>query len=112
MEEVLVKFLLGHTKRELYEEGQRHGLLIAPVSNPKDIVENAQLNYRRWFTPVEHPDLATTITYPGPPYRLSETPWRIQRRAPRVGEHNEEIYSGELGLSKEQLAILSAAGVI
>jgi benzylsuccinate CoA-transferase BbsE subunit len=112
IDEVLLNFLAGHTKRELYEEGQRRGLLIAPANDPKDIFENPQLNYRRWFTPLEHSDLGTAITYPGPPYRLSETPWRIQRPAPRVGEHNEEIYSGELGISKEQLAVLSAARVI
>ena len=112
IEEVLLEFLAGHTKRELYEEGQARGLLIAPVNNPKDIVENAQLNHRRWFTPIEHAELGTAITYPGPPYHLSETPWRIQRQAPQVGEHNEEVYCGELGLSKEQMSVLSAAGVI
>ncbi len=112
IEEVLVRFLLGYTKRELYEEGQKRGLLIAPVNNPKDIVESPQLDYRRWFTPVEYPELGTTIAHPGPPYRLSETPWRIQRRAPQVGEHNEELYCGELGLSGEQLSTLSSEGVI
>ena len=66
---------------------------------------------RRWFTPVEHPELETTITYAGPPYRFSETPWRIHR-PPRIGEHNQEVYCGELGLSKKQLAALTDAGII
>jgi crotonobetainyl-CoA:carnitine CoA-transferase CaiB-like acyl-CoA transferase len=112
IDEVLVRFIKNYTKAQLYEEGQRRGLLVAPVNTPKDLLENPQLNHRRWFTPVEHPELATTITYPGPPYRLSETPWRIRRRPPRIGEHNQEVYCGELGLPQEQLAALTAAGII
>jgi len=111
IDEVLVRFTKSYTKAQLYEEGQRRGLLVAPVNTPQDLLENPQLNYRRWFTPVEHPELATTITYPGPPYRLGETPWRI-RRPPCIGEHNQEVYCGELGLSREQLAALTAAGII
>jgi crotonobetainyl-CoA:carnitine CoA-transferase CaiB-like acyl-CoA transferase len=43
---------------------------------------------------------------------MKETPWKIQRRAPLIGEHNEEVYEKELGLSKEQVTILKANGVI
>jgi crotonobetainyl-CoA:carnitine CoA-transferase CaiB-like acyl-CoA transferase len=111
IDEVLARFVKDYTKEHLYEEGQRRGLLVAPVNTPQDLVENPQLNYRRWFTPVEHPELATTITYAGPPYRFAETPWRI-RRPPRIGEHNQEVYCGELGLSQEQLAALTDAGII
>ncbi|GAG32309.1 unnamed protein product, partial [marine sediment metagenome] len=110
IDEVLARFVESYTKEHLYEEGQRRGLLVAPVNTPKDLLANPQLNYRRWFTPVEHPELETTITYPGPPYRLGETPWRIGR-PPRIGEHNQEVYCGELGLSQEQLAALTDAGI-
>jgi crotonobetainyl-CoA:carnitine CoA-transferase CaiB-like acyl-CoA transferase len=112
IDEVLARFVKDYTKEHLYEEGQRRGLLVAPVNTPGDLVENPQLNYRRWFTPVEHPELETTITYAGPPYRFSEAPWRIRRRPPRIGEHNQEVYCGELGLSQEQLAALTGAGII
>jgi crotonobetainyl-CoA:carnitine CoA-transferase CaiB-like acyl-CoA transferase len=112
IDEVLARFIKNHTKEQLYAEGQRRGLLVAPVNTPKDLVENHQLNYRRWFTPMAHPELQTTITYPGPPYRLSETPWHIRRRPPSIGEHNQEIYCGDLGLSREQLAALAGAGII
>jgi len=106
------KFVAKHTKQELYEQGQARNLLVAPVNSPKDVVDNPQLNYRQWFAAVEHPELAASIKYPGPPYRLAETPWRIRRRPPLIGEHNQEVYCGELGLSLEQLATLSAAGAV
>ena len=109
---LLEKFALVHDKEYLYEQGQARDLLVTPVSTPKDVAEDAQLNGRDWFKPVEHPELRASIRYPGPPYRLEETPWRISRRPPLVGEHNQEVFLDELGLSKEELAALSAAGVV
>ena len=109
---ILDAFVRAHTTQAMYEEAQRRGLLVAPCNTPEDVVRNPQLNYRQWFTSVDHPELAATITYPGPPYRLSETPWRLRRRAPLIGEHNHQVYCQELGLSQQQLAALSGAGVV
>jgi crotonobetainyl-CoA:carnitine CoA-transferase CaiB-like acyl-CoA transferase len=44
--------------------------------------------------------------------RLSDTPGRIQRGAPKLGEHNHEVYGGLLGLSAAELAALANEGVI
>jgi crotonobetainyl-CoA:carnitine CoA-transferase CaiB-like acyl-CoA transferase len=44
--------------------------------------------------------------------RLSATPGQIRRGAPKLGEHNEEIYRGLLGLSAEDLASLRTEGII
>lgn len=44
---------------------------------------------------------------------LSDTPSRVRTPAPlKVGEHNAEIYGGMLGMSADELAALSAKGVI
>ena len=40
------------------------------------------------------------------------SPWAISRRAPLIGEHNEEIFCGELALSKGELTLLAESGVI
>ena len=109
--EVLERFCASKTKWELYEQGQGRRLLIGIVSTPEDLVKNPQLNARDWYQGVEHPDLGDTLHYPGPPYRLSETPWRIDRRPPRVGEHNAELL-GELGYSREELEALAASGAM
>lgn len=44
--------------------------------------------------------------------RLSETPGRIQRGAPRLGEHNTEVYGSLLGLGADEIACLRADGII
>ncbi|HXF50308.1 MAG TPA: CoA transferase, partial [Dehalococcoidia bacterium] len=82
IDDVLKRFLASKSKWEVYEDGQRRRLLFGIVSTPEDIAKNPQLEYRKWLTPVEHPELGETLRYPGPPYRLSETPWAIRRRPP------------------------------
>ena len=108
---VFTAFAATRTKAELYEEGQRRGIIIAPVNDLSDLPRDPQLLYRSYFVPVAHPELGDPILYPGPPYRLSATPWRIRWYAPLPGEHNDEVY-GELGLGAAELADLRKAGVI
>lgn len=110
--EVLRRFVAGKSKWEMYEGGQGRRLLWGIVSTPEDIAKSPQLRHRKWLTPVEHPELNDTLQYPGPPYRLSETPWAIRMRPPLVGEHNNEIFGGELGVTPEEWQSLSAAGVV
>ena len=112
IDEVLRRFLAAKTKMEAYEQGQGRRLLVGIVSTPKDLVENPQLQHRGYLQRVYHPELGDNLVYPGPPVRLSETPWAIRRRPPHIGQHNEEVYCGELGLSKEQLAALEAVGAV
>jgi len=44
--------------------------------------------------------------------RLSDTPGRVQRGAPKLGEHNQEVYGGLLGLNTAEMAELHADGII
>ncbi|MGB2694260.1 MAG: CoA transferase [Dehalococcoidia bacterium] len=111
IDEVKRRFFAAKTKWELYEQGQHRRLLIGIVSTPEDLGENPQLKARNWFQEIEHPALGDTIRYPGPPYRLSETPWRIVRRAPRLGEHNAEVLH-EVGYTDAELEALVASGAM
>jgi crotonobetainyl-CoA:carnitine CoA-transferase CaiB-like acyl-CoA transferase len=108
----LQAFFAAKTKQEVYAEAQRRRLPLAPVNTARDLVESPQLQARGFFVAVEHPELGATICYPGAPYALSETPWRIRRRPPLLGEHNEEIYVQELGLSRDDLSALRAGGIL
>ena len=60
----------------------------------------------------EHPELGQTFKYPGPFAQFSRTPIAYRRRPPTVGEHNREIYLGELGFTAQQLTELQKTGVI
>ncbi len=106
------RWLLTKTKAELFDEAIKRSILLVPVSTAKDLAENAQLRARGYWIEVEHPELNDKITYPGAFVKMSDCQWRIWRRPPLIGEHNEEIYEKELGFTKEQLALLKGRGVI
>ena len=107
------KFTLNKTKDELYQKGAfDKKILIAPVSSTKDISEDIQLKARHYWIHLYHPELKEEIPYCGPFISLSETPITYRRRAPLIGEHNQEIYAGELGLSDNKLKTLKQKGVI
>jgi benzylsuccinate CoA-transferase BbsE subunit len=106
------KFFMAHTKAELLAGAAKHNAQLYPVSTTRDILENPQLMAREYWAEVEHPELGTTITYPGPFGKTSEASPRITRRAPLIGEHNAEIFENELGLSREKLVIMKEIGVI
>jgi crotonobetainyl-CoA:carnitine CoA-transferase CaiB-like acyl-CoA transferase len=112
IEKPIGEFFMKFTKAELYEESAKRGIMLYPVCNTKDIQENEQLKARDYWVKVNHPELSTSITYPGVFARLTETPLEIIRRAPLIGEHNLDIYERELGFSKADLAVLRQSGVI
>jgi len=112
MTETTRRFFMSHTKAELFEGAVKRRILLYPVNTAADILDSPQLAARDFWREIEHPELGVTITYPGPFANASGTPLRLSRRAPLIGEHNAEIYCGELGLSREELVILKQAGVI
>ncbi len=113
LSEMLAAFIRPHTKKEIHEAAASRLVMMVPAQNPKDLVESRQLEALGYFADVEHPELGTRLKYPGAPYyHISDAPWRVSRRAPLVGEHNAEIYEGELGFSGEQTAALKQEGII
>ncbi len=108
----LLPFLMTKTKAELFEEALKRGIMLAPCSTTADISRNPHLEARGFWQKVPHPELGEDLIYPGAPLKMTEAPWKMQCRAPLIGEHNREIYEGELGLSAEQLAALKAQNVI
>ena len=109
---LLEEFLMTKTKAECIERAAEYAILLIPANNARDVLESPQLAYRGFFQPVEHPELDEVITYPGFPIIIDEARPDIQRRAPLIGEHNEEVYEKELGISREQLVILKNRRVI
>ena len=105
---------MSYTKAELEEKAKKFGFMLYPVADTKDLLENKQLVSRDFWEKIEHPELNTSFTYPGPFAKTSEPEAmpRISRRAPLIGEHNDEVYRQELGISEEQLSQLKAAKII
>ncbi len=111
LEVMLNEWSSQYTKEEVFHMGQAEHVPIAPANNAEDLLNNPHLKAREFFIDIEHPVIGTA-QYPGAPYRLSKTPWRIKRPAPLLGEHNEEIYCKRLGYTKQDLVKMKETGVI
>ncbi len=107
MSETLAAFFRPRTKRHLSEEAIRRRVLLFPVNDPADVCSYPQLAARGFFRQIEGPDGAPMTTL-GPWIQSSERPLAL-RRAPRLGEHTEEVLR-ELGLSARETADLRASG--
>ena len=105
-------FFSGMTKQEIYEKSQARGLLIAPVNSIEEALREIASYDPAYLVPVEHTELGEELLYPGAPFYMEATPWRISRRPPLTGEHNREVYGEEMGLSLVELEALERDGVI
>ena len=76
---------------EFFVGAQHRDLPVGAVLAPEEAFENEHFVARGMQVPVEHAELGRTVRYPGPPFRLGRTPWRIVRRPPTVGEHTAEV---------------------
>lgn len=102
--------LKRYTVDELFHDGQQRRIPITPVNDAQGTLNFPQLNERGFFVEIDHPK-AGRLTYPGAPSKFSETPWSLDRPAPLLGEHNEEVYS-RMGWTREDLVKLAEAGII
>jgi len=109
---IVARFSASKTKEELLREALKRALLIAPVQTTEEVLASEQLAAREYWQALEHPELGQTVRYPGPFAKFSAAPLRYRRRPPTIGEHNREIYCGELGLTEQQLADMQRNGVI
>ena len=97
---------------ELFHRAQSLGFQWGIIYSPEDVFDDPHFQARGFPTEVEHPELGDSFTYPGAPYKLPASPWTIQRRAPLLGEHNEQVYLKELGLDASEVESLKSNGVI
>ena len=106
------QLVLRHDRDTIFHEGQRRRLLVMPVNTVEDLCTDEHLHARGYFVPVQHPALGDTLIYPGAPFVLSETPWRIAHAAPTLGEHTGRILRDDLGLSPAEIEDLERRGIV
>jgi CoA:oxalate CoA-transferase len=108
---LISEWTMQYTKEDLYKKGQANGVPLAPFLTMEDLFSLEYLKNQRFFVELDHPR-AGLLKYPGAPYRFSKTPWQIQRPAPLLGEHNEEVYCKRLGYTRQDLIKMREGGII
>ncbi len=76
---------------EVFEGFQQRGFAVGAILAPEEVMTNRHFVERGFPVEVEHEDLGRRFVYPGAPVRLNGSPARISRRAPRLGEHTDEV---------------------
>ncbi len=103
-------FTSRYKKEELSDLLQKNGIPALAVNSPTDFLMDSHINERGFFASVNHPVMGT--------YRQASAPLVIDGKrpdaapAPMLGQHNDEIYCGELGLQNGEIEVLAAEGII
>ena len=90
---------------------EKHRVPCGRVNTARDIVKDPHVRAREMLVDMAYPGVGT-VPLPGIPVKLSETPGKIETRAPGLGEHNEVVYSQLLDLTGQELESMKNAGII
>ncbi|MDA3039498.1 MAG: CoA transferase [Actinomycetota bacterium] len=90
---------------------ESHRVPCAPVLSPIDAIGHEYFESRDMVRWVDDP-LLGSVPIPGYPFKFGDQPELPDLVAPLLGQHNAEILRSRLGLSDEQIAQLTDAGVL
>jgi crotonobetainyl-CoA:carnitine CoA-transferase CaiB-like acyl-CoA transferase len=76
---------------ELFHACQQRRIPAAPVNRMADIFTEPHLRERNFFALLPLRDRAHPVEVPSIPFKASDMEWRMQRAAPRLGEHNGQF---------------------
>jgi crotonobetainyl-CoA:carnitine CoA-transferase CaiB-like acyl-CoA transferase len=103
--------LKGNTSEYWLARLDAESVPCAPVLSRAEAIEHEQIRANELIRELEHP-VVGTIRQPRPAARFDETPSDIQRHAPSLGEHTEEILRQELNLDSDEIEKLRSGGTI
>jgi len=101
VEREVAKWTSQLTAEEVFKKLQENGVKAGIVQTIADLFADPQLKHRGFWAPVDHPEIGRCHAE-GPPFALSKTPFKIDRPAPMIGEHNELVFKEFLAAGKEE----------
>lgn len=108
--ELIAPWVRGQTIDEVESALGKEGIPFGRVQTVEDLLVDPHLKKRGRFLEYEHMGKMLPMMAPYP--ILSETPGTVRSLWPEIGEHNDEIYGGLLGISQEELQALKEDGTI
>jgi len=108
---IIDTWVKSNNRDELVELLIEHDVPVAPVQTVDDIFKCPQVEAREMLVDVQHP-IAGKHRIAGPPAKMSKTPGDINKAAPQLGEHTEEILRDFLAYGAEDIQHLKDEGVI
>jgi formyl-CoA transferase len=111
IEPIIKNYISEHTKEEVIEQFNKFDVPVAPIYTIAEAVNDSHFTQRGMLVDVEHVE-AGTMKLVGPVIKFSRTPSKVLKPGPLLGENNNEVFEGELGLSDDELNRLKAMKVI
>jgi crotonobetainyl-CoA:carnitine CoA-transferase CaiB-like acyl-CoA transferase len=112
LEAPIADFFSTLTKQEFLAGAMNRQILGYPVATVEDIYGDEQLLAREFWHEVNDPDSGVSLKHPGGFAIFNGERLQIRQLAPRIGQHNREVYQNDLGLSEREIAELQREGVI
>ena len=102
--------MVQYGEEELLRGAQKRRIPFGVPASSERLLNSRHLQERGYFVEVDHPATGK-VRYPGAQFRMDDLPYEL-KRAPLLGEHNEEVYCSRLGYSKSDLVRLREQQVI
>ncbi len=90
------------TAYDFFESAQKANIPVGIIYSPDEAFEDPHYKHRGFQVEMDQPQLGRKVLYPGAPYALPASPWRLSRVAPMLGEHTDEVLA-EAGIDVEEL---------
>jgi formyl-CoA transferase len=110
MFQLIEEWSIRHGKWDVLAKLTEHNIPCGPILSTKEIIEDSSLVENEMVVTVEHPERGTFRTV-GCPIKLSDSPVTV-KTSPLLGQHNEDVFVGELGLNPSEFAGLRKDGVV
>ncbi len=108
---IFLPWITERTKREFLTLARKAGILSGAVFTVEDLARDPHFEARAFFQETSHPATGP-VKYAGPIVKMPASPAGVRTAAPLLGQHNEEVYGGQLGFSRQELAQIRRMGVI
>ena len=78
------------TAYDFFLQGQTRGMALPVIYSPEEVIDDVHFRARGFPVTMEHDGIGRPVTYAGAPFVMDASPWRLQRHAPRLGEHQDQ----------------------
>ena len=108
---ILDGYFIEQNKYEMFYASHQHRFIFGVVQSPEETLADPQFEHRGFFVEADHPAIGP-LRFPGAPFNMGATPWRLTGPAPGLGQHTGGVLERRLGYSGPQLDRLQREGVI
>ena len=111
LEAIIIEWLSQRDWKDIKETLDAAGAPVSLIYSMKDCFNDPHYQARGNIVEMQHPKFGT-VAMPGIVPKMSKTPGEIKWIGPKLGEHNDDILTGLLGMSESRVAELKEKGIL